>query len=80
MTTPTEAFAKLRELEAEFGWAISVVTRTDVNVTLDTVLTDDQWDNLTDTKLWRKVLPEAMFAEGVELIAEFHDEIVTEET
>lgn len=75
-TTPDDAFALLRAIEERFGWAIGVVTRVDADRILDHVLTDRQWEQLHGSPLWRKVLPETMFAAASETVAELASRVV----
>lgn len=77
--TEDDAFTLLRQLETMFGWAASVVTRSDVDSIVGADLTDEQWSDLRNTSLWRKVLPEIMWDAASEAVSYVSDEIVPEE-
>jgi hypothetical protein len=71
-----DAFTLLRQIENQFGWSVTVVTRADAEAILDRDLTDDQWNTLRFSPVWGKVLPETMFAAANDVLNDLIDRVL----
>ena len=62
------AIRNVWDIEREFGWAGTFMTRGDVESQLGRDLTDDEWGEVQGSWEWRKGIQEQMAQTGFELI------------
>lgn len=68
-----EAFMVVHVLEERFGWAGTFFTRRDAETQWDGLseqpFTDQMWDELRNSREWRRTVPSAMTEDGWESVA-----------
>lgn len=62
------AMRNVWDIEREFGWAGTFMTRGDVESQLGRDLTDNEWEQVQGSWEWRKGIQEQMVQTGFELI------------
>jgi hypothetical protein len=58
--TETQALALFRQFSDEFGWAGVLLTRRDAELAVDRDLSDDEWDQVRNSRSWERDLPDAL--------------------
>lgn len=77
--TEDQAIDMVIELERRFGWSATIITRRDVEYTVNRPLADDEWAKLTGSRQWSRHVADALLAPSIQAVRQAVEDVLPED-